>query len=98
QKKAAVIDLPAALQPPRTADEVDPAELLLPIGIWFLAVQIVARNFAKPDRVIEIEACADFLQPFEERVLLGGLFFQDGELVVSLRQRLEQLTAQRICR
>jgi len=58
----------------------------------------VARDSAKPDGGVEIETCADFVEPFEESVLLGCFFFQDSELVVGLGQRLEQLTAQRIRR
>ena len=70
-----MIDFPAALQAARTADGVDTVELRLPIGFWFLAAQIVARDSAKPDGVVEIETGADFVEPFEESVLLGCFFF-----------------------
>ena len=60
---------------PDIAEHPGRVELRLPIGFWFLAAQIVARDSAKPDGVVEIETCADFIEPFEESVLLGCLFF-----------------------
>ena len=73
-------------------------KLRLPIGLRFLAAQIVAGDFAKPDRIFEIEPRADFVQPLEKSELLRGFLFEDRELIVGLRQRLDQLTPQAIRR
>jgi hypothetical protein len=77
---------------------VDTVELRVPIRFWFLTAQIVARDSAKPDGVVEIETRADLVEPFEESVLLGCFFFYDSEWVAGLGQRPEELTAQRIRR
>ena len=58
----------------------------------------MARDSAKPDGVVEIETCADSVEPFEESVLLRGFLFEDRELIIGLGQRLDQLTAQPIRR
>lgn len=77
---------------------MDLTELRLPVGFGFLAAQIVAGHFAKPDGVVEIEPRADLVQPLVECVLLRGFLFEDCELIIGLGQRLDQIPAQRIRR
>ena len=77
---------------------MDLAKHRVPVSLWFLPAQIVPRDFVKPGGMVQIQAYADFLQPFKEGVLLSYFFFQNLELIVGFRQRLDQLPTQGISR
>ena len=75
---------------------MDVAELFFPIGLRLFAAQVVQRDIAEPDGIVEVESGANLFQPAVERMLLRGFLLQHDELIVGLRQRLDQLAPRRV--
>ena len=84
-----MIDFPSVFETAGTADAVYLAELHLPIILWLSAAQIVKGDLSQPGWIVEVETCADLIQPFKEGMLLGRFLFENRELIVGLWQRLD---------
>ena len=80
-----MIDFPARFETPGTPYGMHLGELDGPIGLRLFAAEIVARDFVKPARIVQVNARADLLDPLKKCRLLCRFLFDDHKRIFGKR-------------